>query len=966
MTSASRSVSVPRTCAFAALLAAILVEPAAAADNIRFSGRLRNGERIEAGELRDWHDEKAQPSLEGRKLFDEGNPFRWLVDAEAPPPPTPPAYVEFVGGDRLPGRVVGAGSDSAFERSAPHLLVEPAVQLDDPGANRSTRVRVETRSLRRVVWQADHERPLRPGTVFHEDGRETTFRTLRWTESSLLALTSTGLETIPIGSVAEVHLAAGDDWDAYLDDLARLAPGAEGTLMRWETRDGLVVTSSTRRFQPMHRGDRKKHSSWVHLVQPTWSLDPFWVRFDTVRSLQFWKPTEIPLSRIRPSEVRRESVFGSAWGWRADRSSQGSALRSGPGVHGWGFGVHARTELHFDMPDYAKSIRSEIGLDSSVGSGGCARAEVFLGSDLARRLYESPLLIGSSETRDTGDRSIPSSKDGPTRLVLVADMARGEEPAGGDPFDVRDTCDWLDPLVTLDPAAVLDATRQRSAGSIASLDGWRPGNEAGVVLGSVWDRSDPRDPRYITSATVDGPYHSWTRVVRPGSDDRWMAIAVHRRGDDDDPGTTVQVRMNGSTVGEFDVPRWSDEWGPNPVLVPLDPIHRSREVEIQLVVVPDVPGESAVVWKGIDFVEHPPHLLAVFDEDLRFPRDLRDGDGTATVTLEDAARGEASLVVTPGSRGSSELPDLSAQVSERPRVGEYRYLRFAWRKDGGKQIGLQVAHDGRLGVDDELVRPRIVREHARSFQSRRHTSRDRRGVEVGYQYDSSFGKPDGGAALRLDKKPPESWRVVTRDLFADFGEFRVTGFSFVASDGKAAYFDTIYLARKGSDFTELDRRTSEPPLADGVLARKVDPWGYSQILESFAQGFTSGEIGEGAVLLDEYRGRRNVLRTMGPDHNRPCVLRKAFVVPAGSKTRLVADVACDENEEWKLEVVVNGERRLSEVVGRQTPKDENGWSKFEVDLTRHAGEPVVLDVLNRRHNDRRGSGYFSRIQIVSE
>ena len=50
------------------------------------------------------------------------------------------------------------------------------------------------------------------------------------------------------------------------------------------------------------------------------------------------------------------------------------------------------------------------------------------------------------------------------------------------------------------------------------------------------------------------------------------------------------------------------------------------------------------------------------------------------------------------------------------------------------------------------------------------------------------------------------WVVVTRDLFADFGEFTLTGLSLSVpdEDGGAAAFDQIYLGRTSQDFTKID------------------------------------------------------------------------------------------------------------------------------------------------------------------
>ncbi|MGH7134395.1 MAG: hypothetical protein ACREHD_01565 [Pirellulales bacterium] len=47
---------------------------------------------------------------------------------------------------------------------------------------------------------------------------------------------------------------------------------------------------------------------------------------------------------------------------------------------------------------------------------------------------------------------------------------------------------------------------------------------------------------------------------------------------------------------------------------------------------------------------------------------------------------------------------------------------------------------------------------------------------------------------------PGGFVLVTRDLFADFGEFTFTGLALAPLDGEFALFDHIYLGRHLRDF----------------------------------------------------------------------------------------------------------------------------------------------------------------------
>ena len=47
---------------------------------------------------------------------------------------------------------------------------------------------------------------------------------------------------------------------------------------------------------------------------------------------------------------------------------------------------------------------------------------------------------------------------------------------------------------------------------------------------------------------------------------------------------------------------------------------------------------------------------------------------------------------------------------------------------------------------------------------------------------------------------PAEFTVVTRDLFADFGEFTLTGIALTPVDGEFGLFDHIYLGTTPQDF----------------------------------------------------------------------------------------------------------------------------------------------------------------------
>jgi hypothetical protein len=190
----------------------------------------------------------------------------------------------------------------------------------------------------------------------------------------------------------------------------------------------------------------------------------------------------------------------------------------------------------------------------------------------------------------------------------------------------------------------------------------------------------------------------------------------------------------------------------------------------------------AVAVKVVPGEPPPQKALAVFEDQPEFVANLKDGGGTAALEAADKYSGTHSVKVTPDQRFNAQLPGLGVKIREKPGPGEYRYLRFAWKKRGGQAICLQLNHDGRWGPTD--------------------------GKPAKFRYHAGPGPECYGASVGLDARLPADWVVVTRDLFADFGEFTLTGIALSPVDGEYALFDHIYLARTPQ---ELEAVKPQPP-----------------------------------------------------------------------------------------------------------------------------------------------------------
>jgi hypothetical protein len=217
----------------------------------------------------------------------------------------------------------------------------------------------------------------------------------------------------------------------------------------------------------------------------------------------------------------------------------------------------------------------------------------------------------------------------------------------------------------------------------------------------------------------------------------------------------------GAKPGELKDVKLVAEFRPNPEIADL--FVRSGPASVGLIKV--VPGEP------------PPSnaTLTVFEDDEKFVSYLSKGGGQISLDTQEKLSGNAAVKVTPDQRYNETVPGLNVKIREKPESGEYRYLRFAWKKKGGASVCLQLNHDGVWGVGGS----------------------GKPGAK--FRYHAGPGGECYGASLVVDEKLPEEFVVVTRDLFADFGEFTLTGIALSPVDGEYALFDQIVLARESSD-----------------------------------------------------------------------------------------------------------------------------------------------------------------------
>lgn len=756
----------------------------------RFVALFANGQRVEGNALTEWHTDGSQPKLDGRALLEPGNFIRWQRDRWQLPGGLPKAFVEMHTGDRFPCVVVdfSSGTDSANQTLPAHFRVRPEVDLRPEPQVREPIIRIVAGTVKRVVWQRRERDEYQPNTLFFKDGRSLQFRAARFGSGFVNVLLNDGNRRVSYNELAEIHLGPMNPWQAYFDELATLAlANAESRLFQIETSDGLVMTSSTDRKRL--RGNANEFGQWIHGFQPAWSLDVIHLVTTNVWARRIWLPHEVPLCHIAPSSiVTRSPLSSSGRQPQVNRNVQGSGLRAANQDFGWGYGVQAHTELVFELPLGVKSLRGRVGIDKIAGRGGCIRARVYANNTKSAPLWESPFLVGSDVDADLGAIALTGPAQGQKQLILQIDAAHPGRPAGADPLDVRDTADWLDPWIELDPAVLQQEVAKRRFSTLIAVRDWNVSQASDGTTQSITYFSD--------LGTFSGDFRSaiaarnkpivLSREVKLGPQDNWLVLFANRFPNNGQP-LKLEVRISGEPVAEYDVPfrsRGNEEQLPLAVsMANYQGANKPIRIEIRQ---PALPADGYVDYRAIGFVEQLPHLYRVFEDRGEFAAIDADQQGAAKLTTEDRYYGTHSVQVTPNGQFRIKFAQPIA-IRERPQWGEYRHMRFAFRKIGGGQLGLEL---NRVG---EFERPA--------------------------RYDAGAGEPVLKSATRVwNDKLPDNWIVLTRDLYNDFGSFDATGITLTVPSGQHALFDHLYFGRTNETFNIIPN--APPPELANQMARR--------------------------------------------------------------------------------------------------------------------------------------------------
>jgi len=144
-----------------------------------------------------------------------------------------------------------------------------------------------------------------------------------------------------------------------------------------------------------------------------------------------------------------------------------------------------------------------------------------------------------------------------------------------------------------------------------------------------------------------------------------------------------------------------------------------------------------------------------------------DAGSTVEITSTSAFMGKVSAMVTPQQSYNNIMEGWMFPIDETP------FITFAWKKDGGAIIMVQMAFDNNWA----------------------------------YRYHCGDNTAPGWPSTELEPEAPADWKMYTRNLVDDFaGGWNLTGLAFTPWDGVAGYYDYIVLST-----TEEEGQTAVAP-----------------------------------------------------------------------------------------------------------------------------------------------------------
>jgi hypothetical protein len=467
-----------------------------------------------------WRHGHSSPTIDKQPIFKQGTSIRMVRDLHQKVSPAAP-FVEFVNGDRLPATLAGIrpadrarGHPQCFE-----LLLGDTIEAAQ-NQQRSTHA-VRVNAVARLVSALPEKGHHRPGTLCLADGQIVETKAVRWKPTGAKVLTADKVMTVPLETIKEWYAPAEKLERTPTAHMQKVRPGKNEHVVRFLLTDGTRLTALESRIVGQPDYDTRL------FIQPYWAITSIAIRRAEIVAVHYLPLNEIPLSLLPATTLEEKSFVGHAWTWRRDANVRGGMLHSGERTSLLGVGTHSYSAVAFDLPETASRFNAWVGLDRTVGEGGCVRCALF-GNDLnTQPLWQKDFLCGSDKPANI--KSIPV--EGMKRLVLLTDYAHEGRPQHADPLDIRDEVDWLDAAVTLKPT-------RPPAPSVSLKLPWV----------DDWDLPDESRQLLRTAEEWNSHQKSWRQVLKMG------------RGEPLPPSPVAQSRAPGLNykyypdIKEYDIP----------------------------------------------------------------------------------------------------------------------------------------------------------------------------------------------------------------------------------------------------------------------------------------------------------------------------------------------------------------------------------------------------------------------------
>ena len=363
--------------------------------------------------------------------------------------------------------------------------------------------------------------------------------------------------------------------------------------------------------------------------------------------------------------------------------------------------------------------------------------------------------------------------------------------------------------------------------------------------------------------------------------------------------------------------------------------------------------------------------------------------GRIRAKLKELGLAENTIVIFTADNGGMSASNQYRGINHPRQVLDSRFassnlpLRGAkgWNYEGGIRVPLIVHWPGQTKANSlshamvpgtdfyptllEMINlPALPKQHVdgKSFvPALKGKPHDRGPIYWHFPHYSNHGYQSPGGAIRLGNykllEYYENGNVQLFDLEKDLGEQNDLS--------KAQPETTKKLLKMLQDWRrEVDAKMPQVKTAASREKATTNPAIIRNLpaeVASFAPGWKVRNWGGPNMqpgLRNAWAGRKNVLLTHPRSRTVPCVLSRKLNVPAGKKTTLNLEVTNHPKGDWKLLVLVNGIEALAKDI--QATK----WQQVQIDLTKHAGKTVTIDLENRATGWAYEAAYWSRIKIV--